>query len=305
MGAVDQNPPGSGKKQTIISLQICTYNVRSLASRERLLELKESLKYIKYDIIGLAQVRRMGVNIIEDNDHILCYSGEIAGRNGVGFLVKKQYKGNITNFIGISGRVCVLQLQIGKIDLTLIQAYVPTARSNESEVEYFYSDLEKAHSLATKYIISMGDYKSMIGIPKSEDSLITGKYGYGARNTRGERLLQNENKLMIINTVYKKKQKHKWTWISPDRKTRNEIDYILSNSPHITSFELISNKLFPSDHKLLTGTIRLDTVRKNRKMYTDKCNQLITEESRKLYLSELIKLKSDLSKSAYIRTRTL
>lgn len=54
-------------KQT---LKICTYNVRTLASTERFLELTNALKNIKWDIVGLAETRKMGCQIEEYSDII-------------------------------------------------------------------------------------------------------------------------------------------------------------------------------------------------------------------------------------------
>ena len=103
-GEYDQHPPR--KVRNINKYNICTFNVRSLSSATKLTELKAALKDINHDILGLCEVRRMGENIIEDDDYVMYYLGKTKGQLGVGFLVKKKYKACITNFIGISDRVC-------------------------------------------------------------------------------------------------------------------------------------------------------------------------------------------------------
>ncbi|KOB64847.1 Endonuclease-reverse transcriptase [Operophtera brumata] len=50
-GTNDHNPP-------LNPLYICTYNARSLLSDERLLEFKDAIWKIHYDVIGLAEIRR-------------------------------------------------------------------------------------------------------------------------------------------------------------------------------------------------------------------------------------------------------
>ena len=53
-----QSPAKEGAKNLrASSIYIATYNIRSLSSEERLLELEEELKEIKWDIIGLAETR--------------------------------------------------------------------------------------------------------------------------------------------------------------------------------------------------------------------------------------------------------
>jgi len=57
--------------------------------------------------------------------------------------------------------------------------------------------------------------------------MILGKFGYGEENDRGERLMNFclSNNLMVMNTMFfQKKANRKWTWESPDSKTRNMIE---------------------------------------------------------------------------------
>ncbi|CAH0729654.1 unnamed protein product, partial [Brenthis ino] len=75
-GVIDHNPP----LQSHTPLYICSYNARSLSSDEKLLEFKESISKTKHDIIGLAEIRRMGYNILEDQDHIFYFYGETKGQ---------------------------------------------------------------------------------------------------------------------------------------------------------------------------------------------------------------------------------
>ena len=76
----------------------------------------------------------------------------------------------------------------------------------------------------------LGDLNSKVG----DDShvnwpSVTGKFGLGDRNNRGDRLLQfcSINNLAIVNTFYKHKKTRLVTWVSPDGKTRNQIDFVI------------------------------------------------------------------------------
>ncbi|CAG4913137.1 unnamed protein product [Colias eurytheme] len=253
--------------------------------------LKYSLEKIKYDIIGLAEVRRNGNSIIEDEDHIFCYTGESKGLHGVGFLIKKKYKNNIDNYIGISERVCLLNLRFTAMKISIIQIYAPTSDANEEEIDAFYDDIEKARSFTSEKVILLGDLNAKIGQRKPEESTILGPYCYGKRNSRGEKLIQYalKNKFTIINSIFKKNTKHLWTWITPDKKTRNQIDYILSNHPKLfTNIEIINKLSFPSDHRLLRGTISLDIQKKSRANFDSTPTiTLSNEKSQETYLSAL------------------
>ncbi|XP_028168072.1 uncharacterized protein LOC114358336 [Ostrinia furnacalis] len=153
-------------------LRLCTYNVRSLLSNERLLELSHALKKINYDIIGLSEVRKQGCTIEEHQDFILCYTGVSGGLHGVGFIIKKTFKQNIVNYTGISERVAVLKLRFGNHTLSIIQAYAPTEKASEEDLEKFYGDMRKAHESEEKTVIVMGDFNAKIGQPKKLENLV-------------------------------------------------------------------------------------------------------------------------------------
>lgn len=61
------------KRDTENMLNIITHNVMILKSDERLLELDNTLTDIKWDIIGLSEVRRKGEETIEWENDILYY----------------------------------------------------------------------------------------------------------------------------------------------------------------------------------------------------------------------------------------
>ncbi|GBP08004.1 hypothetical protein EVAR_78127_1 [Eumeta japonica] len=70
-----------------------------------------------------------------------------------------------------------------------------------------------------------------------------GKYGYGVCNKRGQRLLSYgyQYKFSVMNSFFKKKESRRWTWISPNQKTCNEIDFIMTNHHKLmTNVEILS-----------------------------------------------------------------
>ena len=207
----------------------------------------------------------------EHEDYIFCYIGRTKGLYGVGFLIKKKFKKNIHNFKGISERIALLQLKFEKCSLSIIQAYAPTERSTEEEIDNFYEELEVAHELADKKVIVMGDFNAKIGSYKTNIYPIMGRHSFGEPNERGDRLINYalQHKLSIMNTFFKKKLSHRWTWRSPDQKIRNEIDFIMINNyKQITNLEILSNIHFPSDHRLVRATVLLRNPPKSRKNFS-------------------------------------
>lgn len=187
-GEYDQNSPRKSRNN---KCNIFTFNVRSFSSETKLIELKAALKNINHDILGLCEVHRLGENIVEDDDYVMYYLGETKGQLGVDFLVKKKYKSYIKTFIGISDRVCILEINLVKLPIAIIQAHAPTEGSSQEDIDTFYEDLAKAHdSISTDNIVSMGDFNAQTEKPKQHEHPVTGQYDHGTRSIRGERLIQ-------------------------------------------------------------------------------------------------------------------
>ena len=91
---------------------------------------------------------------------------------------------------------------------------------------------------------------------------VTGSHGTGIRNNSGQRLLEfcSANDLFVTNTGFRHHLRRKTTWISPDGRTKNEIDYILIRSRFKSS--ALNCRAYPkadcgSDHNLVAARLRL------------------------------------------------
>jgi hypothetical protein len=124
-----------------------------------------------------------------------------------------------------------------------------------------------------------------------------GKYGYGDRNERGERLLEfaTVHNMYIRNTRFEQKPNRKWTWGSPDGIHRNMIDLILIQQRWKTS--VINCRTFQSadissDHSLVLcnikpGLKKLKNV--SRQSYRVDVSRLKDEKTRQSYSATLTK----------------
>jgi hypothetical protein len=234
-------------------------------------ELIHTLNHVKYDVVGLSEVRRKGCSIEEHKNYILCYNGITQGENGVGFLINIKHKSNIESFRGLSERVALLDMKIENFTISIVQAYAPTSTASDDELESFYCTLNEAIQLCGKNMIIMGDFNAKIGQPGIDEYTVMGKFGHGNRNTRGDRLIQFafEHRMSIMNTFFKKRPNQKWTWRSPDGTTKNEIDFILTNFPRqFTDVHVLNKVAFPSDHRLVRAEIHIKKSNKSRKTYS-------------------------------------
>lgn len=269
----DQSPPvhtrTHSKHNKEHFLYITSLNVRTLATEERLTELTYAMENIKWDILGLCEVRRENEVIEEYADFILYHSYGTKGRNGVGYLIKKHLKEKIMRFETFSDRVALVELQIvekGKPNSwTIIQVYAPTEMYDEEAVDYFYETLENAiNSSNSDNLIVMGDFNAQIGRIQSDEEVAFGSFSHGKRSKNGKKLIEFalENNFKITNTMFRLKPHKKWTWQSPNAKCFNEIDFILTNKhTQITKFDIV-NPNFNTDHRMIRCQMSLKTTRK-------------------------------------------
>uniref|UniRef100_A0A8R1IHH1 Reverse transcriptase domain-containing protein n=1 Tax=Caenorhabditis japonica TaxID=281687 RepID=A0A8R1IHH1_CAEJA len=100
----------------------------------------------------------------------------------------------------------------------------------------------------------------------SDDLPFVGGHGTGQRSDNGDRLgnFAFSSRVSILNTIYPKRPNRKWTWISPNGKTKNEIDFILTNRREIAvDCEVYCDYLNCSDHRLLRARFR-STAKKEK-----------------------------------------
>ena len=186
---------------------------------DRELELDNALKEHDYDVFGLSELGREEEAIIErTNGDILCYKEIDGGMKGVGFLIHNMFKNCIQEFRGINERTAVLLTKIKGISVSITRVYALTKAASDDKIEGFYEDI-------------IGDFNSKVEQKLQIEEIQIGPYGLGTRNNRGSILIQfaQENRIYIMKTFFKKCPSSKGTWQSPDRRTRNKIDYILSN----------------------------------------------------------------------------
>ncbi|GBP46098.1 Craniofacial development protein 2 [Eumeta japonica] len=166
-------------------IHIATLNCRSLGTPEKLQELELALDKIKWDIIGISEVRRLGEKIENHGKYILHHIGETPGLYGVGFLVKRKFAKNIQELKRISEQIALFNIKLpvneGEEQLwSIIQAYSPTEplrKEDITKVERFYEDLQLTTANAHKNIIVMEDFNGQIGKQKNGEDYTIGIQG--------------------------------------------------------------------------------------------------------------------------------
>ena len=100
------------------------------------------------------------------------------------------------------------------LSITVIQAYAPTSKAEEAEVERFYEDPRDLLELTPKkdVLFITGDWNAKVG--SQETPGVTGKFGLGVQNEAGQRLIEfcQENALVIANNLFQQHKRRIYTW---------------------------------------------------------------------------------------------
>ena len=194
----------------------------------------------------------------------MIYSGKDIGKreHGVGFILDKASAKSFLGFNPVNDRIITLRLEAHPMNVTIIQVYAPTSTATDDKIEEFYGVLQDTIDQQHKkdMLVIMGDWNAKIG--KNCNSIVTGKYGLGERNERGDALEDfcQSNNLIIGNTLFQQPPRRLWTWKSPGDTVRNQIDYFLIKERWRSSLTCVKTRPGAdcgSDHQLLVAHLKL------------------------------------------------
>jgi len=98
----------------------------------------------------------------------------------------------------------MIKLNGEPFNISIIQIYAPTQDHEDEETELFYDEIQTAiKNVKTDNIFCvMEDLNAKVDKERTTD--ITGQYGLGTRNERGERLLEfcQQNELIITKKLF-------------------------------------------------------------------------------------------------------
>jgi len=102
---------------------------------------------------------------------------------------------------------------------TFISTYAPTLASNDETKGHYYAMLRSTLMQVPRKdkLIVLGDFNARSGPDSTIWGNVMGKHGVGNINSNGHRLLRlcSEFDLIVTNTLFQLKHKHKTTWMHP------------------------------------------------------------------------------------------
>ena len=105
-------------------------------------------------------------------------------------MVNKRVRNAVLEYNLKNDRMISVRLQGKPFNIRVIQVYVPTSNAEETEVEWFYEDIQELLELTPKkdVLFIIGDRNAKVG--SQETPGVTCKFGLGMQNEAGQRLIE-------------------------------------------------------------------------------------------------------------------
>ena len=134
---------GDGSKVQCYKEQYCIgiWNVRPM-NQGKLEVVKQEMARVNVDILRISELKWTGMGEFNSDDHYIYYCGqEYLRRNGVVMIVNKRVQNAVLGCHLKNDRMIFVRFQGKPFNITVIQAYAPTSKVEEAEVEWFYEDI--------------------------------------------------------------------------------------------------------------------------------------------------------------------
>ena len=153
--------------------------------------VKQEIARVNINLLGISKVKWTEMGEFNSDDHYIYYCRqESLRRNGVAVMVNKRVQNAVLGCSLKNDRMISVCFQGKPFNITVIQIYAPTSNAKETEVEWFYEDLQDLLELTLRgdihFIIE--DWNAKVG--SQEIPAVTGKFGLGVQNEAGQRLIE-------------------------------------------------------------------------------------------------------------------
>ena len=240
-------------------IKMGTINIGTIRHKEE--ELMEVMMERGLNILGLCETRLDGHGQRTlHNNYVLIYSGGANRRHEVGIMLSPELADRVDSTNFKSERVLNITLKLKSRNISIIQIYAPQQGRPNNEKGAFYDELQSAVDMSQyrENLIIIGDWNGHVGTDRLGVENIIGSFGVGERNAEGRRILDfclSQN-LAVMNTFFKHRDSHKWTWYRYDSGRQrymghSMIDLVAANSKKMFR-DLVS---VDSDHQLIVAKI--------------------------------------------------
>ena len=128
--------------------------------------VKQEMARVNISILGISELKWMGMGEFNSDDHYIYYCGQESIRNnGVALIVNKRVQNAGHECSLKNTRMTLVRLQNKPFSITVIQVCAPTTNSKEAEVDRFCENLPHLLELIPKkdVLFIRGDWNAKVG----------------------------------------------------------------------------------------------------------------------------------------------
>ena len=170
----------------------------------------------------------------------------------------------------VADRLMAMKLEVKGSILNIVSAYAPQVNNSMEEKNDFWQDLDGLiESISKEERIVLGaDLNGHVGEENIGGEEIMGRYGAGTRNKEGSMFVDCGKRmdLAIVNTYFKKKDKHRVTYKSGGKST--QVDYVMCrrrNLKKMCDCQVIVNECVAKQHRMVICKMALGKKEKKRR----------------------------------------
>ena len=113
-------------------------------NRGKLEVVKQEMARVNVDILGISELKWIGLGEFNSDDHYIYYCGsESLRRTRVALIVNKRVWNAVLECNLKNDRMISVRFQGKPFNITVIQIYAPTSNAEEAEGEWLYEDLQE------------------------------------------------------------------------------------------------------------------------------------------------------------------
>ena len=181
--------------------------------------------------------------------------------------------------MGISERLMTLTVKLVDFrQATMISAYSPTLDATDEDKEMFYAQLDTILTAIreSENIFLLGAFNARLGRSADVWTGVIGRHGVGNVNDNGILLLRKcaEHLLLITNTTFRLKDKHKPSWIHPRSKYWHLLDYVIirqwDQADVLSTRAMAGSTDCSTNHRLIRANVAIRIAPKHRKQQTSR-----------------------------------
>ena len=176
------------------------------------------------DVLVLSETKLKGKGEVSFGEVVGRVSGVDSGsaREGVCIIVREEWKKYVKEWKEVSSRLMYVRMSIGESKYVIVGAYGPGSEKDHTVREEFWSDLGLLLGRfdSGEVVCVLGDLNARVGDNKIQG--VIGDFGVPGMNESGEWMVDlcMQHEMVVCNTLFNKRDVHKYTWI---RKVRGEI----------------------------------------------------------------------------------